>query len=468
VARRAALACLIAAAAFVLTPSLPWLDDGYISLDSAQSLLSGGDVQYGSSPLTGVTSPPYVLLLALLLQAGMAPLLAMRIASALGLAALAGAVWWLGRSVGLDGWRRWALPLAVLTAGPVIAQATNGVETGWAMAVATALIAACIAEQRLAVAVLAGLLPWLRPDLLPLAGVVLLLSIWRQPASVGLKLLIAAAIAFVPWSVWVRVDTGAWIPQTMAAKAAFFAQSCYPLPLKASIVGQALAAWFTAFLPAGLLGAIFVLRGPVGRLALAASIVTIAAYTAILPSGLFHNYHRYLYPIGVPLLALGLAVSFSARAFVWRVGAIAVIAGSLLLWPTRQLGAPSEPAERLAAAAWVTEHVDPAATLLVQDAGVFSVFTPNPLVDLVGLKTPASVAVHQARTEQSCGANRLDAVAAIAKSSRAGYLIVTSNWDATFSLIEGLRERGATLELLRFPPNSPDDGYNVYRMRYPP
>jgi len=57
-------------------------------------------------------------------------------------------------------------------------------------------------------------------------------------------------------------------------------------------------------------------------------------------------------------------------------------------------------------------------------------------------------------------------VAAIARSSGADYLIVTSNWDAIFSLIDGLKKRGATLERLRFPPNSPDDGYNVYRMRF--
>jgi hypothetical protein len=97
--RAAAFVVLLAGAAWLLTPDVPWLDDAYISVDSAQSLLAGGDAQYGAPSLTGVTSPPYVLLLSILLGLGFGPLSALRVASALGLAALALALWGLARSV---------------------------------------------------------------------------------------------------------------------------------------------------------------------------------------------------------------------------------------------------------------------------------------------------------------------------------------------------------------------------------
>src|SRR5262249_21733670 len=146
---------LLVVVAWLLTPAFPPLDDGYISLDSAQSLLAGGDAQYGSPPLTGVTSPPYTLLLLVLLAMHLPPLTALRLALALGLAALVLALWALARSVGLTGWRRFALPAAILVSGPVIQQATNGVETGWAMAAAIALLACSLVERPIAVAALA-------------------------------------------------------------------------------------------------------------------------------------------------------------------------------------------------------------------------------------------------------------------------------------------------------------------------
>ena len=139
-ARAVVLVLLLAVAAWWLTPAVPWLDDAFISLDSAQSVLAGADPQYGSPPLAGVTSPPYVLLLSLLLTLGAEPLVAVRIAGAAGLAALALSLWALGRSTGLSGWREFVLPVGVLAAGQAVDQATNGVETGWAMATVAALI----------------------------------------------------------------------------------------------------------------------------------------------------------------------------------------------------------------------------------------------------------------------------------------------------------------------------------------
>src|SRR5205823_8079070 len=123
--------------------------------------------------------------------------------------------------------------LLVLTLGSglVLMQATNGLETGWALALATASIAAarrarsaghppetCLAPSALYfTAAGAALLPFLRPELLPASALLLLYASrdagWRDRLK-------AAAIAFAvsaPLVLWIRVDTGAWIPQTIQA-----------------------------------------------------------------------------------------------------------------------------------------------------------------------------------------------------------------------------------------------------------
>jgi hypothetical protein len=464
-ARWAALVFLLAVAAWLATPAVPWLDDAFISLHSAQSVLAGGDPQYGSPPLAGVTSPPYVLLLITLLAAGLGPLPALEAAGALGLAALALALWWLGRCLGLGSWRQLALPAGVLAAGQVVDQATNGVETGWAMAVATVLVAAAVVRTPLIAAVAAGTLPWLRPDLAPLAGLMLLAALWQHPPRLRFQAAAIAAMAFLPWALWVYGDTGAWIPQTMAAKTAYFAEACRPLPLKVQAVGGAVAGYSALLLPASLLGLAFAFTSPHGRLALVAAAVTMGAYVVLLPGGLWHNYYRYLYPMLLPAVALGIGVSLKRPEFVWRIAAAAAIAITIVSWPFKRLPDAGESRERLDAAAWIRDHVEPDATLLVQDAGVFSVLTPNPLVDLVGLKTPASAAVHQRVTLPSCGENRGRAVAEIARASGADYVIVSATWDQLFALTEGLQQNGVAIELLRTS-RTALEGYNVYRMRF--
>lgn len=462
----AAALVIVAAAAWTATPSWPPLDDGYIALDSAQSLLAGGDAQYGSPPLTGVTSPPFVLLITALLANRVPAVLALRIALALGLTALVAALWALARSAGLERWRRLLLPVAVLAAGPVVQQATNGVETGWAMAAATALIAAALADRPLAVAALAGILPWLRPGLSPLAGVMFVAAIWPHDRGVRIRAAAIAALIFLPWPLWVHHQTGHWIPQTMDAKAAFFAESCRPLADKAALAGRHILAWGGIFFPASALAIAWVPSSSKGRLALAASLVTLVVFALVLPGGLTHNGYRYLFPIGVPIVALGLARALQPRSVLVRITSLGVVGASLVMWPLQPWAGSKEGAERVAAATWVREHVDPLAPLLVHDAGAIAVFTTNPLIDLVGLKTPSSIAAHKKWTLPSCGAERDKAVASIAGASGAQYFVVTLDWDHFFSLTPALRDAGFTVRELRAPPLG-EDGYKVFRIDRP-
>ena len=453
---------LVAVAAWCVTPAVPDLDDAYIPLHSADSILAGHDATYGTAPLTGITSPPYLLLILVLRAVGLPDLVALQVATAMGLTALVVSIWMLARSVGLNEWQQALLPVMVLAAGAVVEQAINGVETGWAMAVAIGLIAACFSQRALAAGVAAGLLPWLRPDLTPLAGLLFVVAVWREAWPMRLRAVAIALATFMPWTLWVHAQTGAWFPNTMAAKTTFYALRCEPFSSKATIVALAVVAWLMTTLPASVLAAYWIVRDRIGVVTLVAMQVTLAAYLIYFPIGLFHNNQRYMFPIGVPLIALGMALGLSALRSFWRVVmAVVVVVSGIILLPIRWW--PSQGLERVAAAEWVHDHVDPGATLMVQDAGVFSIYTRNPLVDFVGLKTPSSADVHRQYTWASCGADRSKAMASIARSSGAEYFIITSDWDTSMNLSAGLREEGVSLHAVRSPPSG-EYGYYVYRI----
>jgi len=218
----ASAAILVVAGSWWLTPVIFDLDDAYIVLHSAQVIASHApDPIFGAPALTGITSPAYLALVLLLIKVHVAPLVALRLASALGTAALAGAIWWAG--AGLTVPRRVILCVVALASGIVIQVSANGLETGWAMALTIALFAAADRHEWRASAVLAALIPWLRPDLAPIAAAGFAYAVWPHSwRTIGAAILCALAVG-LPFAVWIRMDTGQWVPQTMRAKAFFFA-----------------------------------------------------------------------------------------------------------------------------------------------------------------------------------------------------------------------------------------------------
>src|SRR5690349_14251190 len=92
-----AVSVLVLACSWWRTPALFDLDDPYIVLHSAQVLASHRpDPIFGTPALTGVTSPAYLALVLAFLETHVPPVQALRLASAIGTAALAGAIWWAG------------------------------------------------------------------------------------------------------------------------------------------------------------------------------------------------------------------------------------------------------------------------------------------------------------------------------------------------------------------------------------
>ncbi len=153
------------------------LDDSYISLHSAQVLHWGNDPNFPNTPpLVGITNAPYVLLLWGLLLV-FPPLIALEAASWLGILCYALGLVALGRAFRLPLWAPLALAALGLTIAKVPYQLLNGVETGMAMAITVWILALAetnTASSRRCAAVLCGVAPFLRPELIAVTVLVML------------------------------------------------------------------------------------------------------------------------------------------------------------------------------------------------------------------------------------------------------------------------------------------------------
>jgi hypothetical protein len=463
-----ALACAIAiAAAYLVTPALFDLDDAYIALHGAEVAVRGGDAVYGAPALAGATSPAYVGMLIGALLAGFEGLHALRLVSALGLAAFAFALLQLGRALDLSPRRQALLLVTTLGSGLVLMQATNGLETGWALALATALIAAVASTASLYLtAAGAALLPFLRPELLPASALLLLYAsrdaAWRD----RLKAVAIALAVSAPLVLWIRVDTGAWVPQTIAAKQLFFAQACGELPLKAAVVFAAVSRFLIMVAPLAI-GTIALVRDRLGRYGAVACAATLAAFVMRFPAGVSHNDSRYLYAILTPWLSYGVALRLRDGGLLGSMPALTAIAvATCAAWPFIQPPRQAIARELVDAAVWVDTNVPADAVVLVHDAGAISTFAHRRAVDLVGLKTASSIEAHRRLTAPSCGRDRQAAIADIAAASHASYAVLVSDWDETFEIRRGLEAHGFVLTPLRTPP-SHARGYTVYRLEPP-
>jgi hypothetical protein len=389
---------------------------------------------------------------------------ALRMAAALGLVLFAWSMFALARARGASLYRSTLIPVLVLSTGYTLANAVNGLETGLAMAVTIWLLVFAVRDSIVGVALLGGLLPLLRPDLAPSAGLVWLFVLSRHRRVHDWTLATALSLAVVlPILVWVRLDTGSWLPQTMSAKAAWFAEACRPWSVKLSMSRQALVDVLGSDQLAPVsLAALALLFTPLGRVGALASLVSLAAYAAVLPGGLFHNTYRYTYAIVVPWIAYGLSEAATTRAAPRIVDGVLAVVTAFALWAMPPVVRALHPSttDLVETPEWVEAHTPSDAVILVHDAGAISEFATRSAVDMVGLKTPSSIAMHNLWTTPSCGAERSKAVSAIARNSHASYVIVTPAWDSIFHLRDGLMGEGMPTTLVW---TAPHGGYRVYR-----
>lgn len=419
------------------------LDDAYITLHNARVLIEGRDPNYGVPALVGASSLIHLALVtafALVLPGGAAAYLVAGIGLVLCLAGLLT----LARRLGLPWPEGTALALVGLASGA--GQFLNGLETGLVMAAVTWTLVLALDPPSRRLALACGLLPFLRPELGLLALVLMArqarLRLAAGPNRTAALRAVAADAAVVlaaaaPWLAWSLAETGALLPRTMAAKHAFFGSSSDGLP--ASVLYA--AAMIVGGIGPAAAALLFLGGGPGSALRWFAGLF-ILGFALTNWEVLAHNGHRYTYallPVAL-FAAMRLGAAHGPRLLRLLILAQAAVA---LASPSPIAAQQARVVQYEALARWAQANL-PRARLLIHDAGVIAAASELPLTDLVGLKSPDSIADHRRWTAPSGGAERFRALDAIARRSGATHAIILDDAPDRFwaSLADDLRRGG--------------------------
>lgn len=458
---------------------VPWfpLDDGYITLHSAQVLHWGSDPNFpGVAALYGSTSAPFLGLVYLLLFA-LPPLYALDTACWLGVLAYTMGLVFLTRRLRMGRWESVAVVALGLTASFVPVHLLNGLETGWAMAgVVWTLALGSGAERRPRwAAVAAGATTAIRPDLAPFAVLLLGAMVYEDWRSGGWTLsramrefgvLLGLAIApMLPFAVWYLVQTGVPYPVTGVAKQYYFASGPLPWWRKLPPVVRMVSLYAASCGPL-LLGV-----PGVWRSARAKAVVVFAVMMALLayrayPDSLFFNIFRYPVVL-IPMMVWGVAEWAASRREGGRMLLTACVVWSALLLVPGGLHTYLEACRTCdegehELVRWCEGNLPADARLLVQDAGYVAYGSRFRIVDYVGLKTPEAMPLNKQLTWPSAGARRAEVVAELARREDASYLVVHEQSAPTSELPRALSAMGWRVEKLKG-----DGFYQVYRLGAP-
>jgi len=408
------------------TPAFP-LDDAFITLHSAQVLHSGSDPNFpGVHPLYGITCAPFLGLVYLLLFF-LKPLAALDVACWLGLLAYTLGLHAMARVLGLSRTSRIAVIALGLLCSFVPYQLLNGLETSWALASITWLLALASGsgEKWSWAAIAAGLAGSLRPDLIPLAFLIMLLLVikcWRQEQyQRAILLCLIASIPLAVTALWYYRSIGTPFPQTGVAKHYFFADSDYLSKRVLSVEAVALVSFALTLGP--LCGAIpYLLRSWLGKVCLLFTGMFFVAIFLDWPGATVTN--RFRYPIIlVPVLIWAFASERKARPVLLisllYSAIFAIFAVHLYVDDCQSMQSSEEDI-----AAWCEHNLPANSTLLIHDAGYLAYRTHFQVVDMVGLKTPAAIPLNRKFTFSSGGKLRNNAVSHLAEETGSRYLII--------------------------------------------
>lgn len=430
------------------------MDDAYITLHNAQALLRGSDPTYAVSPLTGATSAAHLALVAALGLAVSLPLASAIVSCAAAVGYLAG-LRALAVSAGCRGWAIAVVMIVGTCIGYVPLYYFNGLETVLAMAVVAWALA--LRDSRW-LAILCGVMPFVRPELAFLAAPLFLRHIVMSDSRI--RTIGLAAVPAALFALWYLAETGVPYPNTGGAKVAFFAEAHLSIVQRTSIALAAVAG--AGFLPLGI-GLLRIRSVPAGWSIAVFALCWLAMAVMVLPSALMHNHFRYLGPL-IPALLYPLAALLAERRSI-------ALPAVLIGWTAMTLGLSLPQfgpglrfvAEGMQAAQFVRDRVPAGATVLVHDAGIVAWMEPKVrIVDVVGLKTPPSALAHQRHTTRTGDWGK--ALNQIACDSGATHLVALKGdgfWENVATSLEG---EGWVLEAERLPSGI---GYAVYRISRP-
>lgn len=442
-----------------LRQSLP-LDDAYITLHNARTLLAGGsdNVYPEATALTGATSAVHLVLVAAF--GTVLPLeLASKFSSLIGILLYAAGL--------IELLRRYQSPplvsVGIVTTGLLIGympyHLLNGLETGLALA---GIVWAFVLIDSRWLPLLCGTLPFIRPELAFLAAPLLLRRFWidrYQLRQLGLDAALVSLAAF-PWLLLYLVQTGSPVPNTGGAKLAFFAESRLPVGMRASLLVVTVAQCLIGPL---WLSLVALRHQPAGICAIIFLICWIGFTAMAFPGGLHHNYFRYL-SLTIPPLLLGWVIVFSKPASLHKPVIILIMAwaAATSLAGIRAYLDTSHITGLEKTARLIDQQLPPESVILVHDAGYLAWALPGrKLTDVVGLKTPSSSRWHHLYT---AGEGRRDmALDRIATEAGATHFVALNDhspfWHA---LVSQLEQQQWQLQPVK---SEPGDEYVIYHLR---
>jgi hypothetical protein len=433
---------------------LPLYDDSYITLSSAQALFRGS--REPAPGLHGVTSPLHTVFVATLL-AVFPPVWALWVSQLVGVLLYACGLWVLSGSE-TDSVQRFAIVIVGLMVGQSAIQLSNGLETGLVMAALSFVLGWSSRKARRSEwSVVVGTLPFIRPELGIVTVAVLVWSrSWRT-----------AAIAATAAAPWVIVAGQTWL-SSIHAKHAFDAYSCLPWDTKVLLGIEAIRVWSIQLGPVAL-GFVGLWRIPKdGKVWAAALAIAIGGYAwGNAPNLVFYHHSRYLYG-WLPLVLLG---------FIWwvrawpRFGLLLLTAATVVCvasvghtWAAREAYRRRLATEQSTLRLWLAKNVRPDEPLLILDVGYLSFATRYPLVDVVGLKTPASIQANDTWTASTCGKQRGKAMSAMATLGRTKYMVVPQEWNHRQRFSDALLREGWGVVPVR---DIPGSWYTVFSLSPP-
>jgi hypothetical protein len=110
---------------------------------------------------------------------------------------------------------------------------------------------------------------------------------------------------------------------------------------------------------------------------------------------------------------------------------------------------------------WCQANIPPGEPVLIHDAGYLAYMTDIRMIDMVGLKSPEVVRLHETLTAPSRGFRRVEVFEILARTHNAHYMIVRDIWEAPFGFATEMRKRGWDVAPMRKGP------YTVYRLTPP-
>jgi hypothetical protein len=388
----------------LLAAMAPWYfyspDDLFIHLRFAENLVEHGEWAFNpGEPSAGATSPPWVLVLALLLAAGLPGAAAAKALASLTAAALVLMVAKLCRGAGAPPSLAALVTVCVVGSHWLRLWSAAGMETPLPplLLIAAMVLALAARPRPVPAGMLLGLATCARPDTIGAFLVLCLLLLWQLRRHDRIKLLIASGISVMIWPLISRLMLGTWLPLTMLAKGggSLVQEQLLPALLRTAAVAG------SEMLPLLLLAVVAVVIDPAVRrrwkvwvAPLAVAMTFPAGYLLNQASGGVSATGRYLTPWFV-FVAVAAAVILAPwwqdrKRYRWVIAAAALTliqsaALSVIHAPATQRYEDYHRRSLLRAANWLREHAGPDDQVAAGDIGVLGHVGQIDVLDIAGI-----------------------------------------------------------------------------------